>query len=202
MGEPMIVFGGGGHSVSVVSAALMAGMDIAGIYDDNPALAGTELFGVPVLGSFTDAPTSGLAFVAIGDNRTRKALVDRSSYRYATIIHPNLTTAHEVEIGDGAVLFAGCLVGARTVIGEHSIISAGTMLPHDTTIGRFVLIGPGVALGGAVAIGDLVTAGTGASLLPGVTIGEGATVGAGAVVLHDVPPGATVVGNPAKTKHT
>ena len=34
--------------------------------------------------------------------------------------------------------------------------------------------------------------------LPGITIGENALVGAGAVVTKDVPPGAVVVGNPAR----
>jgi acetyltransferase-like isoleucine patch superfamily enzyme len=40
--------------------------------------------------------------------------------------------------------------------------------------------------------------GGGAVLLPGIEIGEEAFVGAGAVVLHDVPPRAVVVGNPAR----
>ena len=39
--------------------------------------------------------------------------------------------------------------------------------------------------------------GSGAVILPGVTIGSGALVGAGSVVTKDVPPGCTVVGNPA-----
>jgi UDP-2-acetamido-3-amino-2,3-dideoxy-glucuronate N-acetyltransferase len=40
--------------------------------------------------------------------------------------------------------------------------------------------------------------GANATILPGVRIGGGALVGAGAVVTVDVPPGAVVVGNPAR----
>jgi acetyltransferase-like isoleucine patch superfamily enzyme len=42
------------------------------------------------------------------------------------------------------------------------------------------------------------TIGSSATLLCGVTIGEKAMVGAGSVVTKDVPPGAIVVGNPAR----
>jgi acetyltransferase-like isoleucine patch superfamily enzyme len=40
--------------------------------------------------------------------------------------------------------------------------------------------------------------GSGATLLCGITIGENAMIGAGSVVTKDVPPGAVVVGNPAR----
>jgi serine acetyltransferase len=40
--------------------------------------------------------------------------------------------------------------------------------------------------------------GAGAKVLGGVTIGDDAVVGANSVVLHDVSPGATVVGAPAR----
>jgi acetyltransferase-like isoleucine patch superfamily enzyme len=40
--------------------------------------------------------------------------------------------------------------------------------------------------------------GSGAVVLAGVRIGAGALIGAGAVVTHDVPPGETVAGNPAR----
>ena len=40
--------------------------------------------------------------------------------------------------------------------------------------------------------------GANATILPGLTIGEGAMVGAGSVVTKNIPPGVTVVGNPAR----
>jgi UDP-2-acetamido-3-amino-2,3-dideoxy-glucuronate N-acetyltransferase len=40
--------------------------------------------------------------------------------------------------------------------------------------------------------------GAGVTLLPAVRIGARALVGAGSVVVKDVPPGAVVVGNPAR----
>ncbi|MHB8104695.1 MAG: DapH/DapD/GlmU-related protein, partial [Dehalococcoidales bacterium] len=40
--------------------------------------------------------------------------------------------------------------------------------------------------------------GANATILPGVVIGEKAIVGSGAVVTKDVPPGVTVIGNPAR----
>ena len=62
----------------------------------------------------------------------------------------------------------------------------------------------GVTLGGTgfatgkrhPTVQDNVTIGSGAKLLGPITIGHGAKIGANSVVITDVPPNATVVGNP------
>lgn len=51
---------------------------------------------------------------------------------------------------------------------------------------------------GDIVIEDDVWVGTNAIILSGVRIGKGAVIGAGAVVTKPVPPGAIVVGNPAR----
>jgi serine O-acetyltransferase len=45
---------------------------------------------------------------------------------------------------------------------------------------------------------DDVIVGSGAQILGPITVGDGARVGANSVALRDVPPGATVVGIPAR----
>lgn len=51
--------------------------------------------------------------------------------------------------------------------------------------------------GRPVRIGANVWIGGGAIILPGIIVGDDAIIGAGSVVTRNVPPGATVVGNPA-----
>ncbi|MEH3034307.1 MAG: DapH/DapD/GlmU-related protein [Aeromicrobium erythreum] len=111
---------------------------------------------------------------------------------------------------------ANVLVGAD--FGAGMSVGRGLMLAHPVgvTIGFGLRIGDNVTFAGGVTcaaryydpkpgqvqefatIGDDVVIGANAVLVGGVTIGDGAMVGANSVVLSDVPPGAVVMGSPAR----
>jgi serine O-acetyltransferase len=101
----------------------------------------------------------------------------------------------------------GCHVAPETIIGagcELGYGGIGIVIHKDARLGRDVLVAPGVVIGGrsglvgAPEIGDRVQIGAGAKVLGPIRIGEGSVIGANAVVLHDVAPGAVVVGVPAR----
>lgn len=93
-------------------------------------------------------------------------------------------------------------LGRRVVI-EHQ---SGIVIHGYCEIGDDCIIRQGVTLGNryinkpldAPKLGVGVNVGAGAKIFGDVKIGDGSNVGANAVVLDDVPPGATVVGIPAK----
>lgn len=107
---------------------------------------------------------------------------------------------YNIAIGDDVFLNYGCVlldvcaitVGAGTQIGPQVQIYAADH-PRDPEARR-----QGLECGRPVSIGRNVWIGGQAILLPGVTVGDDAIIGAGAVVTRDVPPGATVAGNPAR----
>jgi serine O-acetyltransferase len=78
----------------------------------------------------------------------------------------------------------GCVVAADRIGRNCSIIAAATLGMRRER--------------GFPVLADEVFVGAGARVLGPVSIGAQAAIGANAVVLHDVPPGATAVGVPAR----
>lgn len=100
--------------------------------------------------------------------------------RYKTQIGPGLRLYHAqaLVVHEGTVIGPGCTLRQCTTIGNKTLAD-GSQSPCPV-------------------LGARVDVGANAVILGPIRVGDGATIGAGAVVVKDVPPGAVVVGNPAR----
>ena len=144
--------------------------------------------------------------VAIANSRVREELVQRCSADGVDFFQAraaNVVQLDDVQIGEGAVLCPFVTLTSNIRIGRHFHANIYSYVEHDCILGDYVTFAPGVMCNGQVHIEDHVYIGAGAVIkqgLPGkpLVIGRGAVVGMGAVVTKSVPPGVTVVGNPAR----
>jgi acetyltransferase-like isoleucine patch superfamily enzyme len=120
----------------------------------------------------------------------------------------------DVKVGTFVEIQKGVKIGNRCKISSHTFICEGVTLEDEVFVGHNVTftndLHPRATNDGGqlqtdadwICIPTLVkqhaSIGSGATLLCGITIGENAMIGAGSVVTKDVPPGAVVVGNPAR----
>lgn len=144
--------------------------------------------------------------VAIASSRVREQLVQRcvaDGVQFFEARAVNVVQLDDVQLGEGAVLCPFVTLTSNIRIGRHFHANIYSYVAHDCMVGDFVTFAPGVMCNGNVHVEDHAYIGTGAVIkqgMPGapLVIGRGAVVGMGAVVTKSVPPGVTVVGNPAR----
>lgn len=111
------------------------------------------------------------------------------------IVSRYVTLNYDVRIGDETKIMDYTHLTGKARVGSRVFISVGVMSTNDNALGAqgfrdAEIRGP--------LIEDEAMIGAGATLLPGVVVGRGAVVGASSLVTRDVPPGAVVMGTPAR----
>ncbi|AXK42838.1 acetyltransferase [Erythrobacter aureus] len=156
---------------------------------------------------FVNYPSTDRAItLAIADGNIRRKLATKckaAGLRFLSVKARNCMVLDQSPVSEGMILCGFATITSNVTIGHHFHGNIYSYVAHDSVIGDFVTFAPGVMCNGNVHIEDHAYIGAGAVLRQGkpgkpLIIGAGAIVGMGAVVTRDVPPGTTVIGNPAK----
>jgi UDP-3-O-[3-hydroxymyristoyl] glucosamine N-acyltransferase len=117
--------------------------------------------------------------------------------RHARMPHVGTVIVEDdVEIGANATIDRGT-TGA-TIIGRGTKIDNLVQVAHNAKLGPHCLLAGQAGISGSVTLGERVTLAGQAGVSDHITMGERSVGAAGADIIRDVPPGAVVLGKPAR----
>ncbi|SMF34241.1 acetyltransferase [Desulfovibrio gilichinskyi] len=202
--KKIIIMGAGGHGQVVADALmLMKGAEPVAFLDENPAVIGKSVLGIPVPGGnehLSKIEHDGVV-IALGNNQLRKRIFEEltaAGETLFTVIHPSAIISPSVKIGTGCMILAGAVINTGAEIKDNTIINTNSTIEHHNVIGPHAHIAPGATLGGEVIVGEESMVGIGATVLPRVTIGNRAMLGAGSTATGNIAEDITAAGIPAK----
>lgn len=201
----MILIGYSGHSYVINGILKSIGIKVTG-YCDNEEKKYNP-FSLQYLQKETSetglkALTQEDFFIAIGDNKIRKAVYNNLAIRNllpVNAIHATAVIDDSVRIANHGVMIApNVSINALAKIGIGAICNTYSVIEHECVIGDFAHIGPGAVLCGNVKVGENSFIGAKSVIRENITIGKNVIIGAGSVVVKDIPDNMKAVGNPAR----
>lgn len=136
---------------------------------------------------------------ALGLHRVAHRLFRWRLYFLARLVNHFSRFLTAIDIHPGATIGKFLFIdhGVGVVIGETALIGDNVTMYHGVTLGGTDPAN-GVAGKRHPTISEGAIIGSGSQVLGPVTVGERARIGANAVVTKDVPPGAVMIGIPAR----
>lgn len=196
----IVVYGAGGFGREIAWLAQSCNeCEVVAVVDDDPKYHGKEMNGIPVmsLGEAKDKFFDASVLVAVGSPQIREKItkkVRQEGLSIGTLIHPRTEMSPWIEMGEGAVICAGCILTTNIKMGNHVQINLDCTIGHDVIMDDYATLAPGVHVSGYVYLGKRVYVGTGAVFLNGtkenpLIIGDDVIIGAGACVTKSVTSG-------------
>ncbi len=175
------------------------------LLDDDPAMAGRERLGVPVVGpidALGNVPrgASEAANLVARATRSRRDVRDRivsSGVPLVQLVSPDVDVTG-VTLAPDVIVYRNVTLGPEAILEDGVCVFMGAVVGHESRIGAGAVIAPNAVLNARVVLGEGAYVGSNASILPEIQVGDWAIIGAGSAVMHDVPAGATAVGVPAE----
>lgn len=102
------------------------------------------------------------------------------------------------DIREYVTISRGTASRGKTVIGSHNLLMAYVHIAHDDIVGNNCVIANRVSLAGEVEVGDWAVIGGHAAIHQWVHIGAHSMIQGGSMISKDIPPFATVGGEPVR----
>lgn len=204
----IVIIGASGHGGMILDCMEKEGRyNVLGFIDSFKE-KGTEYLGYEILGNEMDLPQliNKLnlygAIIAIGDNWTRKTMVDKITEMalgidFVSTIHPSAIIGKDVKVGKGSVIMPGTIVNMNSRMGDFCILNTNSSLGHDGTMEDFSSIASGVCSGGNLILGMFSAISLGANIIENITVGKHSLIGAGSLVVKDIESYSVAYGSPA-----
>ena len=196
--ERVLILGGGGGAalvLDILSNTLT--QQAIGILDNNPAMLGSTLMGIPILGGFDlvislwqEKKFDALISTVVRDITDRASIFERFTklgIPFTNIIAPSASIRRDVQLGTGNLVVHGSYIATGVTLGDNNFLAAGTYIEHHSTIGSHCTFGPRTSLSGKVKVADRVKFGTHVAVEPFVEIGTECVIASGIVLTSHVP---------------
>jgi len=208
MKDKIVVIGGGGHALDVISTIKKNDdYEIIGYtdpFDKGPLLGVKYLGSDDVLNDIFKEHKNCNAAIGIGIidiSNERQTLFDKfkkMGCKFPVIISKTAIVNEEVSIGEGSVIFDRAIINVRSKVGKFSIINYGAIIGHNCSIGDFVHISGGSIVAGGVEIGHNCIIGVGAKIIQNKKIINNCLLGVGSVTITDLLKPGTYFGVPSR----
>jgi sugar O-acyltransferase (sialic acid O-acetyltransferase NeuD family) len=209
----IVLIGGGNQAHYTIDIINKEGKyNIIGIIDSIHDV-GSNRFGYKVLGRQEDIIKLKEQYnieggiISIGDNWARYYVSSQikkeiPDFKFVNAIHPSVVIGDNVELGEGIVMMAGCIINPKSKIGDFTFFATGAQVDHDCDIKNYSSISAGSITGGYVTLGEFSAITLGVTVVDRLKIGKNTVIGAGSLVIKDLPDNVLVYGNPCKVIRT
>jgi sugar O-acyltransferase (sialic acid O-acetyltransferase NeuD family) len=204
--KKVMIFGTGGHAISVASLAEQCGFSVSGFVSFEKTLG--EINGKQILPIQSFPSGSKIAVViAVGDNFLRESLAEelvllakskKLEMSFPNLVHPTCHIGSRAKFGQGNQLFPGSNLGAQSRIEDFVILNHLSSLDHESSMESFASLAPGVVTGGRVRIGRRSALLINSAVSNGIAIGNDVVIAANSFVKEDVMDNSLVAGSPAR----
>lgn len=197
------LIGAGGHARETLLMLQQCGVEadrIAGFFVDDQYWSDGLVDGQRQFKLDTFDPKVHCAVIAVGDSQVRRRIAASmpADTCYPSFAHPSSILPDYLELPEGVMIHAGCIITTNVRIERHVQLNRSTNVGHDCVLREFATTAPGAVISGNCEVGAAAYLGAMSSIREKQRIGEDAVVGMGAVVVTDVPARAVYVGNPAR----